>query len=336
MIKEIGSEFWEANCSSKDANYFFQPQIQWFLCGRSALQAIVSELKDKKTVAMPSWCCHTMIKPFLDAGIQVFFYPVYYTDHLVQEIRYDCDILYVMDYFGFSSNMIIEHPCVIRDVTHSLFSKSYDDGDYYYGSLRKWCGVWTGGYSWTKDGHLLDVDYTHNNSRYISLRKKGMMLKKEYIGDTETFSANKSVFLSCFNKAEEYLENCSISPATERDIEIAQNLDVSLIRNKRRNNAKILMEGLSDFILFKELKQTDVPLFVPIIVPRNKRDSLKQFLIDNSIYCPCHWPISDYHVLDEKMRKIYEQEISVVCDQRYGSEEMVRIVNTINSFLERE
>lgn len=180
MSIEIGSEFWEVNTTEGKEYTLFPKSTHWYLCGRSALQAIISELKGKKTVGMPSWCCHTMIKPFVDAGIEVRFYPVVYKDGFVQEIDYSCDILYVMDYFGFTSHTSIEHPCVIRDVTHSLFSMNYQDANYYYGSLRKWCGVWTGGYVWTNDGHTLSYDYTGNNE-YSLLREKAMELKKEYI-----------------------------------------------------------------------------------------------------------------------------------------------------------
>ncbi len=335
MNKEIGSEFWEAPLCRWEGNGLFQPNVQWFLCGRSALQAIISELKNKKTVAMPSWCCHTMVKPFLDAGIKVIFYPVFFNESIVQEIIYDCDVIYVMDYFGFSSEISIDHPCVIRDVTHSLFSKSYDDADYYYGSLRKWCGVWTGGYTWTKNGHLLGFDYKYDTSRYISLRDQGMRLKKAYIDAQDILPENKSAFLSCFKEAEEYLEGCGNSPAAQRDVEIAQTLDVSFIRDRRRSNAKILMEGLSKLILFKELDQTDVPLFVPISVPKKLRDPLRRHLVEKSIYCPCHWPISDYHVLNDKTKEIYDREISVVCDQRYGAEDMYRIIDVITDFLKK-
>ena len=332
MNKEIGSEFWEAPLCRWEGNGLFQPNVQWFLCGRSALQAIISELKNKKTVAMPSWCCHTMIKPFIDAGIDVKFYPVCNQDGFFQEIDLSCDIVYVMDYFGFSSNMQINHPCIIRDVTHSLFSKSYRDADYYYGSLRKWCGIWTGGYAWTSDGHLL-TNCTNSTRVYSSLREKAMDLKERYISDPCNHPNDKSEFLDMFKKAECYLENCMIEPAEQRDIKLAQKLDVDFIQRRRRANAKILMTELKDYVLFKELDDGDTPLFVPIIVPNSRRDELRNYLVQNSIYCPCHWPLSSYHTIDNHMKELYDNEISLVCDQRYSEDDMYRIAYAIKRFI---
>lgn len=86
MLKEIGSEFWDVPIGTSCNNYFPR-QTAWFLSGSSALQAIIKELEEAQSVALPSWCCLTMIKPFVDAGMEVSFYPVYFDNGLVQEIK---------------------------------------------------------------------------------------------------------------------------------------------------------------------------------------------------------------------------------------------------------
>ena len=107
MIKnEIGSEFWSVQV--KDVpNHFFPKNTQWFLSGRSALTYILKDIIKKSTVhtvALPSWCCESMIIPFLKAGLKVYFYPVYFFGgHLVQEPDLTCDVILVMDYFGYAS-----------------------------------------------------------------------------------------------------------------------------------------------------------------------------------------------------------------------------------------
>ena len=102
MMREIGSEVWDVPIIQAQ-NTLFPESIQWFLSGRSALKAIINEIKDCHTVSMPSWCCDSMVKPFLDAGMVVRFYPVYWRDGLIQEIKCDCDVLFLMDYFGYTS-----------------------------------------------------------------------------------------------------------------------------------------------------------------------------------------------------------------------------------------
>jgi len=272
-----------------------------------------------------------MIRPFLDAGLEVSFYPAYAENGLIQEVKGNCDALLVMDFFGYSgekADLKGYDGIVIRDVTHSIFSKTYDDADYYFGSLRKWCGVWTGGYAWSADGKALDTGRPYD-PEYVSLREEAMLLKDQYIRGLGDW--NKS-YLQLFGKAEDMLEDAGIESAHEGDVLAARRLNVDMIREKRRSNAAKLRDAFKDIIIFPEMKDSDCPLFVPVLVPDNKRDELRRYLIEREIYCPVHWPVSEYHKLNDKTEEIYRNELSLVCDQRYSSADMDRMIDTIEAF----
>lgn len=336
-MREIGSEFWNVPTTEKENNVFPE-YTQWFLSGRSALQAIIRELEGCQTVAMPSWCCDSMVKPFIDAGIDVHFYPVYWQNGLTWEICLDMDILFLMDYFGYTSpvpNLCSYKGIVIRDETHSLFSATYCDADYYFGSLRKWCGVWTGGYAWARDRHRLGIEA--DDIGYVSLREEAMRLKKSYLHgyvNKEGNRVNDKSYLKVFEEAENILDHVRIAPAADRDVYVAKRLDVELIRFRRRANAEVLRKAFPDWLIFQEMVSTDCPMFVPVLVPDGKRDELRKHLIQNDIYCPIHWPVSDYYKLNEQEQYIYDNEISFVCDQRYREDDMLRMVETIKTFME--
>ena len=66
MAREIGSEFWNVPVIEK-SNGLFPESTQWFISGRSALQAIIKELGKPRNVSLPAWCCDSVIKPFVDA-----------------------------------------------------------------------------------------------------------------------------------------------------------------------------------------------------------------------------------------------------------------------------
>lgn len=328
---EIGSEFWDIPQTNTD-NGIFPETTQWFLSGRSALQAIIKELKDCHTVALPSWCCDSMVKPFVDAGMEVRFYPVYWENGIQQQINTECDVLFLMDYFGYTSarpNLSGYNGIVIRDITHSIFSATYSDADYYFGSLRKWCGFWTGGFAWTGNGHKLACDIDVEDKGYTALREKAMLMKFRYINGYD--GADKS-YLNLYNSAEDILENIDVVRAAEQDVQMARRLDVESIRTKRRANAEILRRAFSDWLLFPQMTDTDCPMFVPILVSDGKRDALRKHLINNEIYCPVHWPVSEYHRLDERTKTIYTNELSLVCDQRYAEDDMNRMVEAIRTF----
>lgn len=354
-VREIGSEFWDVP-TCDDENNLFPENAEWFLSGRSALRAIIRDIEKNRArnvesprslrstksvshVALPSWCCDSIIKPFLDARIEVLFYSVYFANDLIQDIRFDCDILLLMDYFGYSSqppNLSDYEGVVIRDVTHSIFSNTYSDADYYFGSLRKWCGFWTGGFAWTRDKHSLlltpsqEIESGEHTkifvNDYVTFREKAMKVKERYINGLEA----KKDYLAIFNEAEMYLEeSVDVLPSTERDIQLAKRLNTDNIKKQRRANAYVLMENLPrEWLIFPKMKDTDCPMFVPILVPH--RNELKTYLIENEIYCPVHWPMSEFHGnLDEGTAFLYENEISLVCDQRYGEEDMERAIKII-------
>lgn len=338
MRREIGSEFWDVPITDKEKT-IFPDSAQWFLSGRSALQAIINDIKGCYTVAMPSWCCDSMVKPFVDAGYLVRFYPVIWDKGLYQNIDTNCDVLFLMDYFGYSATKLDIHDykgVVIRDITQSMFSTSYSDANYYFGSLRKWCGVWTGGYLWTQDGHRVD-DISSDDKGYVNKRKEAMRLKSLYISCQKNNQGSKvtdKAYLSIYEDAEEILEQIGVAKASERDYELAQKLDLDFLISSRRTNAEVLRNALADWLVFPEMKNDDCPMFVPIIVPDGKRDELRKYLIKNDIYCPIHWPLSSYHRINEIEQFIYKNELSLVCDQRYNNEDMNRVVDSINAFFE--
>lgn len=330
MRTEIGSEFWDIPMCDIDNQYFDENTV-WFLSGRIALRQVINEIMKTrvvKTVALPSWCCDSMIIPFVEAGFTISFYKVSGKEQKLSNIN--TDVILVMDYFGYTgySNLKGYEGIVIRDITHSVFSKRYNDADYYFGSLRKWAGFLTGGFACR-----VDVCESLSECEYVDMRKAAMKEKTAYM---EGMSNSKG-YLKIYNDAEEYLEGfIGIKGADSDDIKAAHILDVDFIKDRRRMNAGYLLKNLCDLAIFKQIKEDDCPMFVPIIVPNGKRDALRKFLIENDVYCPIHWPISKYHQLDIDSKSVYENGLSLVCDQRYTEKDMMRMVDLINELLRRK
>ena len=180
---------------------------------------------------------------------------------------------------------------------------------------------------WAKDGRRLHTGLM-DDGKYTSLREKAMQQKAEYIGGQRKDKG----YLQIFDEAEELLENIGSLPAADRDIQIAKTLDIEIIKNRRRANAEVLRATFPDWLIFPKLSSNDVPMFVPVLVPGGKRNELRRYLINHEIYCPIHWPVSEFHRLDGKEQFIYDNEMSLVCDQRYTEEDMYRMVETIKTF----
>ena len=92
MLKEIGSEFWKVELSNK-INLSFDNQSNFMLSGRTALDFLIRDIKAQKSfkkVYMPSYCCYSMIEPFLRHGVDVIFYDVLINDN--GGLKFDIDI----------------------------------------------------------------------------------------------------------------------------------------------------------------------------------------------------------------------------------------------------
>lgn len=351
MRSEIGSEFWSVPVKEA-TNGLFAGKVRWFLSGRTALNHIIFDIRQSNVaigkVALPSYCCHTMIQPFLDQNLEVAFYDVYPGKDKI-EVGYsnaeDCDVILIMEYFGYNSdtNDIPRNKIIINDLTHSVFSEGQRvASDYYFGSLRKWASIACGGFSWKTDGDFVLEGPKETNADYLTLRRTAAERKEEYINECR----QDKEYLSIFSEAEEMLEAPQGSgvyefAGDEDSIRKAKHMDIESVKSIRRKNAEYLIgrfnklaEETNGFIkpIFTELKEKDCPLFVPILVADGKRDELKRVLVQQEIYCPNHWPKSDLHKLNEKTSVLFDQELSIVCDQRYGLEHMERIADAISNY----
>ena len=338
LNEEIGSEFFQVDGEKR--NTFLSPcgASGFFLSGRTAIDFIIKDIKSTRAIRsiyFPSYCCQSMIQPFFDNGIRVFFYNVVFSNGC---FSYDvdplcnCDAFFVIQYFGFFSPSIEEKVSffkkrgmlVIEDATHSWFSKKNHSpySDYVFSSFRKWTGV-PGGAVVIKCGEKFFMPLPEKtNIEYVTLRRKAFEFKKCYFfGEAD----KKNIFLELFSQAERNLEkdykNYKIPGDVEKSI---LSLDVQKISRLRRENAAVLLGSIKKFssLEIPSLRDGDVPLFVPIFIREQKRNLLKDFLIENKVYCPIHWPISEMHKTIDT--SLYRRELSLVCDQRYSQIDMER------------
>lgn len=349
---EIGSEFWLTEQSHLKANQESErtlkfKNISFTSSGRGAISLVLQQIKPiAYTVLLPKYICSSMILPFTESGYQCIFYdldeklnPVLETLEVEQKVG----VFLHLGYFGFNTNNNLweyitkfneVNTIVIEDITHSLFSDftKYSKNDYYVASIRKWMGVATGGFAASNSKLLPPVKEEQIN--FLELRSKGLSLKKMYIeSQNETL---KDDFLNCFNQAELLLDEQSSPYAMDETSKtFYDNLDVNNLINKRRENYQVLEEGLKNvpFVesIFGDLEGRECPFFYPILI-KEVRNEVRQALIAEKIYCPIHWPIPKVLIENQMIdseNSIYNEILSIPCDQRYGKTEMKQVVRVI-------
>ena len=347
-MREIGSEFWlerkvpepveGPSLLSKDEDKCF------VLSGRTAIDLIIQDiLKIRKiqNVYMPAWCCDSMLASFVAHGIHVDFYDVGHTESM-ESTEIMChtdgtdytDIFYVTNYFGYENMLPVETvkkfkergSIVLYDSTHSFLME--DDpflamADYSFASIRKWMGVIGGAVVYgVKDCQL--KPYPH-----LECKERAMRMKKAFIEGDE--SIDKQTFLNLYSEFGHHLaEDYQNYEMDDLSYALYKTEDLSAIRRKRRENAKYLHDHLNLNFLC-HLSDNAVPLFVPVFFETTeRRNAVRKKLIEAQIYCPIHWPKPALIPADFEANKIYDTELSLICDQRYNVEEMQRIVAIMN------
>lgn len=358
-MNEIGSEFWLGCTPSSSKEYSMRPyniyhsdlfNVVETLSGRTALEYIVEFLKaqGKRIAYLPSYCCHTMIEPFISHGMEVKFYDVAYTPYgLHRLVRNDevYDAILLMDYFGKVDKETLElasfarqnRKIVIYDATHSMYSDvEYSHYDFIYGSYRKWVNINCGFLAWKKGGESVDFTQVGSNEHYVDLRKKLFDIKAKYIDGELT---NKESFLPLIIESENVLEkeyhHCMPDDWSN---EVLRTTDAEYLKNRRRANAQILMSALQDIAdcrircVNAILGLNDIPLFVPVMIKAIHRDALRCYLISQDIYCPVHWPLTAQHDEMTGSNQLFASELSLICDQRYDNSDMMRIADCIREY----
>jgi hypothetical protein len=348
-FKEIGSEFWEEELNNNLEKDFFnndQEDKRYLLSGRTAIDLIIDDIKSEqqiRSIYFPSYFCNSMIQPFINQGIKVEFYKVYVNTQgaIDVEIRDNhCDAMLIINYFGIIEDYhrkLIEfaksnNKLIIEDATHSIFSdynypRVYD---YKFASLRKWLPIPDGAIAFKYSRNFNSLVKDFSNMNYVEERIRAFSLKSEYI---EKGIGEKGNFLKHYSNANLILEHDYLKyPISKKSFEILAHYDINLMCRKRRENGSFLVRQLSaiqEIIVNKREFKNETPLFVPIFLETKLRDQLRNFLINYDIYCPIHWPVSSYSC---NILEISHQELSLICDQRYGISEMEKIIYYIQKF----
>ena len=319
--------------------------LTYTFSGRAAIDLAIKDILRTRTVQkvyMPSYCCISMVQPFLNNNIKVIFYNVSYKNGKINyniDTKQECDLFFAMNYFGFQSAEINHYiaafknkgKIVIEDITHSLLCDEpfYDSSDYLVASLRKWVAIPTGGLLCKKRGKL---EIKAKKSGDLAVQEKMEAMQKKYLFLAGKIN-DKTEFLVENAKFDNQLIHMDSTVGIDHmSAGILEEINIEEIKKQRRENA---------FLLYKELKkqpkisflfpnintETDTPLFVPIMMKKEERDSLRNYLIQYGIYCPIHWP----EVMGTKSN-IRDYELSIICDQRYSKIDMIHIIEKINEW----
>jgi len=337
---EVGGDFWKEKFEHRnDINkklFECGQDSQFVMSGRTAIDVAIQDIlknKQVENVYFPSYSCESMMQPFIDRNISIKFYDVYFDETLKYKIDLNCkcDIFFAMNYFGYTcTNMeeYIKHfkkknTIIIEDSTHSLLSnKPFSDySDYIVCSLRKWFPINCGGLvSKQNEKFKISFDSFKINELVVDNKSVAMKKKAECIANNN-IDEYKDEFLTLFKKSNTEIKNDYIDKLIDDEsIKYILNVDLNKVKNQRKKNAKVIYNNL-DLNKYKLLindydEENDCLLYLPIYMDKEVLQKLKEKIYKEKFYCPSHWPI------DTSISTLFENELSIVCDQRYSEEQI--------------
>lgn len=343
---EMGSEFWEAPIGDV-RNDIFKDNTVFVLSGRTALDLVARDIIQERkcrSICLPSYCCESMVEPFLRLGLKVKYYDVIPSNdglHRVIPENHDYNIILLLDYFGFTQTETVEiarqehdrGTVVIVDQVQSFYSVSDASkyADYMVMSWRKWFFSCAAAARKTF-GEWKILPPHKVNSKYIDLRKEAARRKENYLNRD---IGEKKLYLEKYEEAESLLETDYADYVADLDsINELQHLHTAGIKKRRQENASAIFKVLSSIDdkrirpLFPQTNKDDVPLFVPVLIDPLIRTDLRRYLIQNQVYCPIHWPA----IKTDGGKELYASELSLLCDQRYTQMDIEREMNLIKEF----
>lgn len=360
MLSEIGSNFWispNEGGSGKPLGTPFQFGYQgsdyvWMSTGRSATRLVLKTIEErnpncKKVALLPPFTCHTVFEPFIDFGYEIHTMPLAMDlttsveDILKSQALCDAGVVLVHRYYGFDTLLGFDQAVielqkrgvvVIEDCTQCLYSDfKVSDADYYVASIRKWCGVPDGGFAISKEG-IFAHKPSQTDEPMVEAKRIAAGLKYQFIfegkGDKPTFKAKYREGEALLDNQSTYYTIGNLSATIQAD------LDVDALKRKRKANYKVLLDGFQNVsgikVIFDYLPEDVTPLYFPILV--DEREPFQDLLADKDIYAPVVWPKADHCPdIDDNSQTIYDKILCIPVDQRYGTDDMERIVKVMNN-----
>jgi len=355
---EIGSEYWlntiEDFTNDSTPKWLEKyGNLQLTSSGRGALTLILSQLDVKeKTAYLPAYICESVLRVFINLGYKCYFYGI--TKEMIPDMKRfvnrNVGVFLHMGYYGYGTNSILNNllndyknksTVIIEDVTHTLFSNLPQNANntYYFGSLRKWLGLPSGGFAGSKNSQLF-CELLESKDSFKETRKKALLLKGMYMkGDT---SISKEAYLQLFRQAEAIIDiDYAAYYIDDISMGILNSLNSRNLLSTRRRNYQVLLEGLRDVnqieAVLPYLPRDVCPFFFPAYTKR-LRENLLNELKKVNIFCPIHWPKSS--ILDERLdaetNDIYDSIFSIPCDQRYGENDMIEIISALKTIMNKK
>ena len=286
--------------------------------GRNCLEYIL-RVRGYKKVYLPYYSCEVLLEPFNKLDVEYSFYHINGSLELDRPVTLNDDeaLLYI-NYFGLKQDFVATLAGqygnrLIVDNTQAFFAEPLAGVDTFY-SCRKFFGVSDGAYLYCDNRLDCELGQDQSWQRMDYLLKRIDVSPEAAYGDFKAQSGQ--------------LKNNPIRTMSSLTERMMASIDYPAVAARRRDNYKLLDEALRG-INGSALSQADDA--VPMVYPFLTTDAgLRQRMIDNRVFVAQYWPnVLEWSAPSDTEYKLTQNLLPLPIDQRYGEEDMKRIIQLI-------
>lgn len=289
--------------------------------GRNALEYVLRVLGDVRYLYVPYYTCDVVMEPIEKLNIPYIFY------HINQSLELDVlprlnngDYLIFTNYFGIKDEYVkrlAAHygPQLIVDNAQAWFAEPIEGVSTIY-SPRKYVGVPDGGVAFSTkhlDENLFEHDYSFERCAHL--------LKRIDLSPSDGYAD--------FKATSKKLVGLPIKKMSKLTKTMLTSIDFEEIKSKRIQNYNFLHKHLDVTNLFHlpALNSFACPMVYPYLV---NDASLKQKLIEKQVFVATYWPnVLEWCKPQYLEYELTEKTIFIPIDQRYGKEDMQRVIEVL-------
>jgi hypothetical protein len=310
----------------------------WYSLARHAITEVL-EVCGASTIWIPEYFCEDVVE-----HIQVFREVKRYVDGPARtEPVWETispahgDVVLAVDYFGmrpptpwygWASKV---HCVLLEDYSHDpAYGFMHSRADYAIASLRKTLPVPDGALLWSPAGHTLPQPPA-GTARGTEEKFAAMVWKLEYLAGRGDERA-RSVFRGWQLHGEQLLCEQPVTASAPESIALCSRGIPEAWLQRRRSNVEYLLRELRNFAAARAVSLSIPDRCTPFaavfqFATHELREQARRRLIENRIYCPVHWPTRIGS--SNEARSLSDTLLTLISDQRYGIQDMRRIVSTL-------
>lgn len=291
--------------------------------GRNALEYILRSMSEVKRVYLPYYTCKVVLEPLKKLNIPYTYYHINASFEIADELNLqNGECIIANNYFGIKDAYIQQlaeryGDRLIVDCAQAFFAKPIPGIKAFY-SMRKYVGVADGGvaYMGNLPDNLVEVKEVEKTDEHDS-----HLFKRKQYGAEAGFAD--------YQANEKKLDNQPIRLMSVQTRWLLDHVDYAKVIIRRRENYQYLHEtlGVENALTLPNMDFLSCPMVYPYMT---KDNDLKRRLISERVFVATYWPnVFEWSNPDNWEYQLAERTVFIPIDQRYGQEDMQRVIEII-------